>query len=41
LPSVPPIRLWQWANPAELTAMILPFKKKLYEDAVAAFGRWL
>jgi putative (di)nucleoside polyphosphate hydrolase len=34
-------RAWKWADPAELPAMIVPFKKKLYEDVLAAFADWL
>ncbi|HEX8480509.1 MAG TPA: RNA pyrophosphohydrolase [Allosphingosinicella sp.] len=33
----PEFRAWKWADPADLPAMIVPFKKKLYEDVVAAF----
>ena len=33
----PEFRAWKWAEPAELPAMIVPFKKKLYEDVLAAF----
>ena len=34
-------RAWKWADPAELPAMIVPFKKQLYEDVLAAFRDWL
>jgi putative (di)nucleoside polyphosphate hydrolase len=34
-------RAWKWAEPAELPAMIVPFKKKLYEEVLAAFAQWL
>ncbi len=34
-------RAWKWADPAELPAMIVPFKKKLYEEVLAAFADWL
>ena len=34
-------RAWKWADPAELPALIVPFKKKLYEDVLAAFRPWL
>jgi putative (di)nucleoside polyphosphate hydrolase len=34
-------RAWKWADPADLPAMIVPFKKKLYEDVLAAFADWL
>ena len=37
----PEFRAWKWAEPAELPAMIVPFKQKLYEDVVEAFGEWL
>ena len=33
----PEFRAWKWADPADLPAMIVPFKKKLYEQVVAAF----
>jgi putative (di)nucleoside polyphosphate hydrolase len=32
---------WKWADPADLPAMIVPFKKKLYEDVLEAFRDWL
>jgi len=34
-------RAWKWADPAELPAAIVPFKKKLYEDVLTAFAEWL
>lgn len=37
----PEFRAWKWAEPDELTAMIVPFKKQLYEDVIAAFREWL
>jgi putative (di)nucleoside polyphosphate hydrolase len=37
----PEFRAWKWADPAELPAMIVPFKKKLYEDVLQAFEGWL
>lgn len=37
----PEFRAWKWAEPRELPAMIVPFKKKLYEDVLAAFAEWL
>jgi putative (di)nucleoside polyphosphate hydrolase len=37
----PEFRAWKWAEPAELPAMIVPFKRKLYEDVVEAFREWL
>ena len=33
----PEFRAWRWADPNDLPAMIVPFKKKLYEDVLAAF----
>jgi putative (di)nucleoside polyphosphate hydrolase len=33
----PEFRAWKWADPAELPAMIVPFKKRLYEQVLAAF----
>ena len=33
----PEFRAWKWADPDDLPAMIVPFKKKLYEDVLAAF----
>jgi putative (di)nucleoside polyphosphate hydrolase len=37
----PEFRAWKWAEPAELPALIVPFKKKLYEDVIEAFAEWL
>ena len=37
----PEFRAWKWAEPAELPAMIVPFKKRLYEDVLNAFAEWL
>lgn len=37
----PEFRAWKWADPAELPTMIVPFKKQLYEDVLAAFRDWL
>ncbi len=37
----PEFRAWKWADASELPAMIVPFKKKLYEDILAAFREWL
>ncbi|MGN6269302.1 MAG: RNA pyrophosphohydrolase [Sphingomonas sp.] len=34
-------RAWRWADPADLPAMIVPFKRKLYEDVLAAFAAHL
>jgi putative (di)nucleoside polyphosphate hydrolase len=33
----PEFRAWKWVDPADLPAMIVPFKKKLYEDVLEAF----
>jgi putative (di)nucleoside polyphosphate hydrolase len=33
----PEFRAWKWADPEDLPAMIVPFKKQLYEDVLAAF----
>ena len=37
----PEFRAWKWAEPEELPAMIVPFKKKLYEDVLSAFAAYL
>ena len=37
----PEFRAWKWSDPADLPTMIVPFKKKLYEDVLAAFADWL
>jgi putative (di)nucleoside polyphosphate hydrolase len=37
----PEFRAWKWAESAELPALIVPFKKKLYEDLLEAFADWL
>ena len=37
----PEFRAWKWADPAELPAMIVPFKKELYERLLVEFGDWL
>ena len=37
----PEFRAWKWADPAELPAMIVPFKKQLYTDVLEAFREWL
>jgi putative (di)nucleoside polyphosphate hydrolase len=37
----PEFRAWKWSEPADLPAMIVPFKQKLYEDVLAAFADWL
>ncbi len=33
----PEFRAWKWAEPSELADMIVPFKKALYEQVLAAF----
>ncbi len=37
----PEFRAWRWVAPVELPALIVPFKKKLYEDVLEAFSDWL
>ena len=37
----PEFRAWKWADPKELPALIVPFKRKLYEELVEAFAKWL
>jgi putative (di)nucleoside polyphosphate hydrolase len=37
----PEFRAWRWADVHDLPKMIVPFKKKLYQDVVAAFRPWL
>ena len=37
----PEFRAWRWADPAELPEIIVPFKRKLYEDVLAAFSAHL
>ena len=37
----PEFRAWKWAEPKDLPAMIVPFKKTLYEEVLAAFREWL
>jgi len=37
----PEFRAWKWADPAELPALIVPFKQRLYEDVLKAFAEWL
>jgi putative (di)nucleoside polyphosphate hydrolase len=37
----PEFRAWKWAIPAELPAMIVPFKQQLYRDVLEAFAEWL
>jgi putative (di)nucleoside polyphosphate hydrolase len=37
----PEFRAWKWADTSELPHMIVPFKKALYEQVLAAFGAHL
>ncbi len=37
----PEFRAWKWADPAELPALIVPFKKALYEQLLTVFAEWL
>jgi putative (di)nucleoside polyphosphate hydrolase len=37
----PEFRAWKWAEPAELPALIVPFKQQLYRDVLVAFASWL
>lgn len=37
----PEFRAWKWAEPADLPALIVPFKKGLYENVLRAFAEWL
>ena len=37
----PEFRAWRWSDVDELPRLIVPFKKKLYEDVIAAFREWL
>lgn len=37
----PEFRAWRWVEPDELPHLIVPFKKKLYEDVLDAFAEWL
>lgn len=34
----PEFRAWKWADPSELPDMIVPFKRALYEEVLAAFA---
>ena len=36
--SHPEFRAWRWVDPATLPDIIVPFKKALYEDVLAAFA---
>lgn len=37
----PEFRAWKWAVPSELPAIIVPFKRTLYEEVLAAFSAHL
>lgn len=37
----PEFRAWRWADPAELPELIVPFKRELYRDVLAAFAAHL
>lgn len=37
----PEFRDWKWAEAKDLTGMIVPFKKKLYDDVLKTFAAWL
>ncbi|WP_375286384.1 RNA pyrophosphohydrolase [Sphingomonas sp.] len=37
----PEFRAWRWADPAELTTLIVPFKRRLYEEVLDAFSAHL
>jgi putative (di)nucleoside polyphosphate hydrolase len=37
----PEFRAWRWSEVDELPQLIVPFKKKLYEEVIAAFRPWL
>ena len=37
----PEFRAWKWADAAELPILIVPFKKKLYEEVIEAFAHRL
>lgn len=37
----PEFRAWQWADPADLPDIIVPFKRALYTDILAAFSAHL
>jgi putative (di)nucleoside polyphosphate hydrolase len=37
----PEFRAWRWSEVEDLPKLIVPFKKKLYEDVIAAFRDWL
>ena len=37
----PEFRAWRWADPADLPHLIVPFKRELYAQVLAAFGEHL
>lgn len=37
----PEFRAWRWADPKDLPGMIVPFKRSLYEQVLAAFEEYL
>jgi putative (di)nucleoside polyphosphate hydrolase len=37
----PEFRAWKWAEPSELPAMIVPFKRELYAAVLAEFAEYL
>jgi putative (di)nucleoside polyphosphate hydrolase len=37
----PEFRAWRWVDPADLPALIVPFKQQLYRDVLAAFRKHL
>jgi len=34
----PEFRAWRWAEPGDLPRLIVPFKRELYEQVLAAFA---
>lgn len=37
----PEFRAWRWVKPDALPGIIVPFKKKLYDDVLEGFRAWL
>ena len=37
----PEFRAWKWVEPAHLPDLIVPFKRRLYEDVLREFAAWL
>jgi putative (di)nucleoside polyphosphate hydrolase len=37
----PEFRAWRWVDPADLPALIVPWKRQLYRDVLAAFAEHL